>query len=196
MALENLLVTQCGWLRLCTKVDMGMNISNFWKMFLYGVKRDHFEKLISIRELSERLAQHCFNNHFPPDSGTPEKNIPPLDEVDDGDTIYNLCAIHFYGCIYPSAAARNICDITQYSASSIYIGYQNIAEKEEAREGGRYNRLTRGYCPGRLTNGKRRLKRSLWFCKECNSFNKQMYYFRQVGRDCFTTHHKSLIRLP
>ena len=29
----------------------------FWKLFCYGVKRDHYEKLIGIRELSERLAQ-------------------------------------------------------------------------------------------------------------------------------------------
>ena len=70
-------VTQCGWLRLCTTVDMGITITNFWKLFHYGVKRDQYEKLIGIRELSERLAQDCFNNKLSPNKGTPEKNIPP-----------------------------------------------------------------------------------------------------------------------
>ena len=66
---------------------MGMNINNLWKLFRYGVKRDHYEKFIGIRELLEQLAQYCFNNPFSPDSGTPERNIPALDEVDDGDTV-------------------------------------------------------------------------------------------------------------
>ena len=34
------------------------------------------------------------------------------------------------------------------------IGSQPISEKEEDREGGRYNRTTRGYCSGKLPNGK------------------------------------------
>ena len=77
----------CGWLRLCTTVDMGMTITNFWKLFCYGVKRDHYDKLIGIREFSERLAQDCFNNNFSNDSGNPENTIPLLYEVDDEDTV-------------------------------------------------------------------------------------------------------------
>ena len=30
-------------------VAMGMTITNGWKLFRCGVKRDHYEKLISIR---------------------------------------------------------------------------------------------------------------------------------------------------
>ena len=81
LALEKWWVTQCGWLRVCTEVAMGMTITNCWKMFRCGVKRDHYEKLIGIRELSERFAQDCFNNHFSPDRGDPAKNVPPLDGV-------------------------------------------------------------------------------------------------------------------
>ena len=66
---------------------MGMTINNGCKLFRYGVKRDRYEKLIGIREFSERLAQDCFNNPFSPDRGTPEKNIPPLDEVNGGDKV-------------------------------------------------------------------------------------------------------------
>ena len=41
------------------------------------------------------------------------------------------------------------------------IGYQHTAVKEEAREGGRYNRTVRGYCNVRLPNGNICLGRSL-----------------------------------
>ena len=41
LSLEKWWVTQCGCLRLCTKVAMGMTITIFWKLFRYGVKRDH-----------------------------------------------------------------------------------------------------------------------------------------------------------
>ena len=38
LVLENFWVTQCGWMRSCTTVAMGMNIANCWKLFCYGVK--------------------------------------------------------------------------------------------------------------------------------------------------------------
>ena len=55
-ALEKFCVTQCGWLQLFTAVAMVMTINNCWKIFHYGVKRDHYETFIGIRELSEQLA--------------------------------------------------------------------------------------------------------------------------------------------
>ena len=78
LEMEKLWVTQCVWLRLCTTVALGMTITNFWKLFRYGVKRDHYEKLIGIREFPEPLALDCFNNHFSTDTGTLAKNISPL----------------------------------------------------------------------------------------------------------------------
>ena len=53
LALEKFWVTQCGWLWLYTTVAMGIIITNYWKLFCFGVKRDHYEKLIGIRELLE-----------------------------------------------------------------------------------------------------------------------------------------------
>ena len=49
LALEKFYVTKFGWLRLCTNVDMGMKITHLWKMFRFGVKRDYYDKFISIR---------------------------------------------------------------------------------------------------------------------------------------------------
>ena len=71
LSLEKRWFTQCGWLRLCTTVAMEMTINNFWKLFCYGVKRDHYDRLIGIGEFSELLAQYCFNNPFSPYIGTP-----------------------------------------------------------------------------------------------------------------------------
>ena len=53
LALEKFWVTNCGWIQLRKIFAMGMNITNIWKLFHYGVKRDHYEKLIGIRELLE-----------------------------------------------------------------------------------------------------------------------------------------------
>ena len=110
---------------------MGMTITNFWKLFHYGVKRNHYDKLICIIEFLERLAQDCFNNPFSPDSGTPAKNISPLDEVHGGDTVSTYCALHSSSCISTSASASTISNITLNSASEISIGSHNIAEREE-----------------------------------------------------------------
>ena len=129
LALDKWWVTQFGWLRLCTPVAMGMTITNCWKLLCYGVKRDHYEKLIGIREFLERLAQDCFHKNFSPDGGTPEKNIPNLDEVDDGDTVSTCRALQFSSCISPSAAVNTISDMTKNSASTISIGSEHISEK-------------------------------------------------------------------
>ena len=125
---------------------MGITITNCWKMFCYGVKRDHYDKLIGIREFPERLFQDCFKSTFSPDIGTPENKIPLVDEIDDGDTVSTCRELHFSGCIYPSAAVRTIYIMTLNIPLNIYIGSEHISEKEEAKQGGRYNRLTRGYC--------------------------------------------------
>ena len=159
---------------------MVMTITNFWKLFCYGVNRDHYEKLIGIIEFLKQLAQDCFNNPFSTDKGTPSKNIPPLDEVNGEDTVSTCRALHFYRCISPSAAVSTISDMTLNSASPISIGSRHIAEKLEAKQGGRYNRLTRGYFSGNLPNRNIRLEISLWFLKGCNRFNKKVYYCRQV----------------
>ena len=147
---------------------MGMTITNLCKIFRYGVKRYHYDKLVGIREFLERLALDCFKDPFSTDTGTPANNMPPLDEVDEGETVSTCRAIYFSSSISPSAAASTVSDITLNSASSTSytsvtstIGSQHTTEREEAREGGRYNRIFRGYCSGSLPNRKRCLKRTL-----------------------------------
>ena len=108
---------------------MGMTINNCWKLFCYGFKRDHYDKLMGIREFSERLAQYCFNDNFSPDRGTPQKNIPPLDDFDDGDTVSTFRALHFSSYISPSAAVGTISYMTLNSASTISIGSEHISRK-------------------------------------------------------------------
>ena len=71
---------------------MGLNITNLWKLFCYGVKRYHYEKLVGIREFLEKLALDCFNNTFSTDIRNPTKNIPLLDDIDGGETVYTCGA--------------------------------------------------------------------------------------------------------
>ena len=92
---------QCGWLFLCTSVDMGMSINNFWKLFYYGVKMDHHEKFIGIREFLERSAVDCFNNSFKTDIRKPAKNTPSLDDIDNEIT-GSTCRILSYSSPYPN----------------------------------------------------------------------------------------------
>ena len=86
-----------------------------------------------------------------------------------------LLAMHFNFSIFdsPSTEVRTIYDINIISALSLAYtlvtsnsGYQNTAEKVGAREEGKYNRTTGGYCSGRLPNGNRCLKRKKfkWLC--------------------------------
>ena len=77
LALEKFRVTQCGWIWLCKTFAMGITITNCWKLFCYGIKRDHYEKSIGIREFSERLARHRFKNPVSPETGNLEKHNSP-----------------------------------------------------------------------------------------------------------------------
>ena len=95
LALETLWVAQCGWTQLCTTFAMGMAINRFWKLFHCGFKRDHYAKLIGIRELLERLSIDFFNNKFSTDTGSLAKNTTFLDKVDDGETVSTWHALHF-----------------------------------------------------------------------------------------------------
>ena len=195
VTLEKLWVTQCGWIRLFTTIAMGTTITNSWKLFCYGVKTDRYNKFIGIREFLERIAVGCFNNPFTTDTGTPEKNIPSLDDIDNEGTIPTCWILN-----YSSSSTRNseislISDITIDTAPTTAIGH--MAWKEFELEGEIYNRAARGYCHRRLPNGKRCLKRSLWYCNGfLIRFRRRNYYCKHNLRDCFASHHDSQVSLP
>ena len=97
--------------------------------------------------------------------GTQQIIYPPLDEVDDGYLVSNCHVLNFYSFISPSAAVGTISGTTLNIASTISIGSEHISKIEESKQGGRYNRLTRGYCSGKFPNGNRCLQKIFWFCK-------------------------------
>ena len=70
-----------------------ITITNFWKLFHYGVNREHYENFIGIREFSEQLAQYFFNNTFHLILGPQQRTYPPLMRL----MIYMqfLIAVHF-----------------------------------------------------------------------------------------------------
>ena len=112
----------------------------------------------------------------------------------------NRRAIHFYGSDSHSTQGSTVSDLPlngdlspASTLASSTIGSQHTSEKEGAKEGGRYNRAVRGYCNGKLHNGRIYLKRTLWFYNFCAKFNNKAYYFKRVGRDCFAKYIDSLV---
>ena len=91
---------------------MKITITNLCKLLCYGVQRDHYENIIGIRYLLELISIDCFNNRFSNYTGTPEKNTPLLDEVDEVDTVSNYCALPFSRSIYPYTEISTISYIT------------------------------------------------------------------------------------
>ena len=75
-------------------------MTNCRKLFCYGVKRDHYDKFIGIRELLEQVAMDCFSNNFTTDIGTPAKNILSLDEIDKKGTV-STCWILNHSSSHP-----------------------------------------------------------------------------------------------
>ena len=143
LALEKFWVTQRGWQQLCTTVYMGMAITNCWKLFRYGVKRYHYDKFIGIRKLSEQIAVDCFNINFTTDTGILAKNITSLDDNDNEGTV-STCRSLNYSSYYPrNSEISTILDIT--IATSPTTAIDQMASKEVQLEGGRYNRVDRGY---------------------------------------------------
>ena len=81
LALDKFWVTQCGWLWFCTTVAMGVTITNCWKLFCYGMKREHYDKLIRIRDFLELIDMDCFSNQLTTDTGNLEKYILYLGNI-------------------------------------------------------------------------------------------------------------------
>ena len=104
------------------------------QIFCHCVNRYNYYKFIGIIELSERLALNFFNSPFSTDNGATAKNIPPLDELDDGETVSNCQALHFSSYDYRYTDVSTIYDITlkiaSFSSSILVasaIEYQNTA---------------------------------------------------------------------
>ena len=108
LVLDKFWVTHGGCLWLCTIVAMEIAITNLWKLFHYGIKRDDYEKLIGIREFSERLSLDCFKNIFQIILGPQKKNMPPLDKVNERETVSTFRAPHLSSSISSSTDVNTI----------------------------------------------------------------------------------------
>ena len=174
---------------------MGMTITNGWKLFRYGVKRYNHYKFIGIREFSEWIAVDWFNNAFTTDTGTPEKNITYLEGIDNKGTVSTWRSLNYSSSSPRNSEISTISDIT--IATDPTTAVDHTASKEVQLEGGGYNRVSKGYCHRRLPNGRRFVKRILWYCHDCSiQFGRRTYYCKQNGHDCFASHRDSLVRLP
>ena len=120
---------------------MVMTITNFWKIFRYGINRDYCEKSIGIREFWNNLLFIASKILFQLILGSLTNNMPTLDEVDEGEIVCTCRVLQFSISSYPFTEVSTIYDITINRASSLdytlvtsTIGSQHTAEKEGARE--------------------------------------------------------------
>ena len=123
LALEKFWVTKCGWLWLCITVAMGMRITNGWKLFCYGVKRDYNDNFIGIREFLEQISADCFNNNFTTYTGKPEKNIPYLDDIYNEGTVSTCRILNYYSSSPRNSEISTILDITIATDPTTAIGH-------------------------------------------------------------------------
>ena len=153
-------MTQCGCIRLCNTISMGMTINNCRKLFCYRVKRYHYDKFIGIREFSEKIYVDCFNNNFTTDKWNLEKNIPYLDDIDNEGTVYTCRRLNYSSSSPQNSDISTISDIAISTAPTTAIGH--TASKEVELEVWRYNKYARGYLHMRLPNRNIFLKGSIW----------------------------------
>ena len=88
------------------------------------------------------MADDFFNNTFKIDTGTPEKNITPLDDIDNDGTVSTCRSLNYSISSPCSSDISTILDITIATAPTTAIDH--TAPKKVQLEGGRYNRATRG----------------------------------------------------
>ena len=117
-------MTQCGWVRLCTTVVMGMTITNYWKLFNIVVKREHYDKFTGIRLLSELITVDCFSNTSTTDTGTPANNMPCFGDIDNKGTVYIYQRLNYSSSSPCNSEIITISDIIiATSTSTIYWPY-------------------------------------------------------------------------
>ena len=97
---------------MCTTVAIRVTVTNIWELFCCGVKRDHYDKFIGIREFSEIIAVDCFNRNFTTDTWITANNIPSLDDIDNKSSV-STCRSLNYSSSYPrNSEIITISDIT------------------------------------------------------------------------------------
>ena len=116
-------VTWCGLLRLCAAVAIGAIITNCWKLFRYGVKRDHYYNFIGTRELSELISVYCFDNTFRTDTGEPSIKMPSLGDIYNEVIVYTFQRLNYSSSSPHNSDISTISDITFATAPTTDIGH-------------------------------------------------------------------------
>ena len=98
-------------------VPMVITIVNFWKLFHYRVRIDHYDKLIGIGESLELICLDYFNSSF---KLTPvlRQKILFLDEVNKREIVSPLHYIRFSSYVFCSTQGRTIYELYLNSAPS------------------------------------------------------------------------------
>ena len=117
-------------------------MTNFWKLFFYGFKREYCNKFIAIRGLLEIIAVYCFNNTITTYIGTLSNNTPSLDDIDNKYTVSTCRSLNCSSSSPHNSEIIRISDIT--IAIDMTTDIDRMDSKEVQLEGGGYNRLVSG----------------------------------------------------
>ena len=80
--LEKYWVTQSGYFRLVTIVELGMGVTDGKLLLCFGFSETRVDNNISMREYKNRAVYYCFINTLPAHCGSPDLNLPPK-TIDD-----------------------------------------------------------------------------------------------------------------
>ena len=77
-ALEKYWVTQSGYFRTTTTVELDVGITDGKLLYCHGVAEVNEDKKILTLEYKNRTVHNCFNNPFTDNFGIPDTNLPPI----------------------------------------------------------------------------------------------------------------------
>ena len=179
---------------------MVMYITNLRKIFIYGVKRDQYNKFIGIRELLKILALDCFKIYFQLILGLWQRtHLYLMRQMIERHFILD---VQFMFLVLLLVSHRSELFMTSPSIElhcqpliqwNLLLNLGILLKKEGASQIGSNNGTNRGYYQRRLPNGRICLNRTLWFFNGHTRLNKHTYYYKQVVCDCFATYLDSLV---
>ena len=111
-------MTQSGYFRLATKVELGMSIKDGNLLFCNIISQESEDKNISTKEYNNRTVYDCFNSSFTADFGSPFLNLLPIN-IDDIPLLYKRarCTPDLIPVFYSVASENSVSTLTTPSDS-------------------------------------------------------------------------------
>ena len=109
-------MTQSGYFRLVTAVELGMGTTDRKILFCHGISEGRVENKFPMGEYNNRTVYDCLNNHFPDDCSIPDFNLPHI-------TIDNRTRPHKISRYTPAMLTATIYVASENSVSTLTTTY-------------------------------------------------------------------------